>query len=261
MTGKWGIANIFASYNNVMITLTDITGDTATAVRDIGRVLNIRGKVIPVTLDDVTLGAGDHGVNMNKGFTMYAQQLGEDETSSETAEENAGMFRELLPAARALGVKIATENMWNWNKTENHAVPAACSDGPDFLAHLRAVGDPFLVACLDIGHAEMRGLGTSAVRMIRELGPHLKVLHLHDNDLLHDSHQLPFTMQIDFDPITEALAEIGYDGYLTLEADAYCKDASPEELPARVREMAAAARRLDAMLTEKERKRHDLYRL
>ena len=26
MTGKWAIANIFASYNNVMITLTDITG-------------------------------------------------------------------------------------------------------------------------------------------------------------------------------------------------------------------------------------------
>jgi len=26
MTSKWGIANIFASYNNIMITLTDITG-------------------------------------------------------------------------------------------------------------------------------------------------------------------------------------------------------------------------------------------
>jgi len=26
MPAKWGIANIFASYNNVMITLTDITG-------------------------------------------------------------------------------------------------------------------------------------------------------------------------------------------------------------------------------------------
>ena len=26
MTAKWGIANIFARYNNVMITLTDITG-------------------------------------------------------------------------------------------------------------------------------------------------------------------------------------------------------------------------------------------
>ena len=26
MAAKWGIANIFASYNNIMITLTDITG-------------------------------------------------------------------------------------------------------------------------------------------------------------------------------------------------------------------------------------------
>lgn len=26
MTAKWGIANIYASYNNIMITLTDITG-------------------------------------------------------------------------------------------------------------------------------------------------------------------------------------------------------------------------------------------
>jgi len=26
MTSKWGIANIYASYNNIMITLTDVTG-------------------------------------------------------------------------------------------------------------------------------------------------------------------------------------------------------------------------------------------
>ena len=46
------------SLGNLLISgLTDIDGDAATAVRDIGRVLNIRGKVIPVTLDDVTLGA------------------------------------------------------------------------------------------------------------------------------------------------------------------------------------------------------------
>lgn len=46
------------SLGNLLISgLTDINGDAASAVRDIGRVLNIRGKVIPVTLDDVTLGA------------------------------------------------------------------------------------------------------------------------------------------------------------------------------------------------------------
>ena len=53
------------SLGNLMIAgLSDLTGDTAKAVRDIGRILNIRGNVIPVTLDDVELGAemsdGDH---------------------------------------------------------------------------------------------------------------------------------------------------------------------------------------------------------
>lgn len=46
------------SLGNLLISgLTDINGDAAAAVRDIGRVLNIRGKVIPVTLDHVILGA------------------------------------------------------------------------------------------------------------------------------------------------------------------------------------------------------------
>lgn len=46
------------SLGNLLISgLTDINGDAASAVRDIGRVLNIRGKVIPVTLDEVSLGA------------------------------------------------------------------------------------------------------------------------------------------------------------------------------------------------------------
>ena len=33
-----------------------------------------------------------------------------------TAEQNAEMYAELLPFARSCGVKIATENMWNWDK-------------------------------------------------------------------------------------------------------------------------------------------------
>lgn len=46
------------SLGNLLISgLTDVNGDAASAVRDIGRVLNIRGKVIPVTLDHVILGA------------------------------------------------------------------------------------------------------------------------------------------------------------------------------------------------------------
>lgn len=165
-----------------------------------------------------------------------------------SAGENAKMFRELLPIAKSLGVKIAAENMWCWDSKEDHAVFAACATPADFLAHLDAVDDPDFVACLDIGHAEMRGLGTSAPEMIRALGPRLAALHLHDNDRWHDSHELPFSMQIDFTAVTRALREVGYAGDMTLEADTYFRhhqETSPEILLSR---MADAARRLADMV-------------
>ena len=138
-----------------------------------------------------------------------------------SAEKNAEWFLKLLPTAKQYGVKIAVENMWNWDKLKNQAAPAACSDPESFLAHIHAVNDPYFVAVLDIGHAEMRGLNTSAVEMIHALDTNLQALHIHDNDRHHDSHQIPFSMNVDFDAIVKALKDIHYDGYFTLEADSY----------------------------------------
>lgn len=143
--------------------------------------------------------------------------------NDKSAEENAEMYFELLPFAKSCNVKIATENMWNWNNAQTHATFAACSSHEDFLKHINAVNDEFFVACLDIGHAEMFGLNTSAVQMIKTLGKHLQALHLHDNDLVHDSHQIPFSMQIDFNAVASALKQIGYSGYFTLEADSFLR--------------------------------------
>ena len=158
-------------------------------------------------------------------------------------EENAEMFRELLPFAKEHGVKIATENMWNWDGANDHAAFAACATPESFCAHLDAVSDDSMVACLDIGHAEMRGIGTSAVEMIRALGSRLQALHLHDNDKHRDSHQIPFSMKIDFDAVVRALKEIGYRGYFTLEADQYLNDFVGDASEG-LRHLASAARKL-----------------
>lgn len=139
--------------------------------------------------------------------------------NNKTPEENAVMFRELLPFAHKFDVIIATENMWNWNSEKDEAAPAACSDGPNFREHIDVVGDSYLVACVDIGHAEMKGLGTDAATMIRELGTRVQALHIHDNDRWHDSHALPFTMNIDFVPVIQALADVGYKGEFTMETN------------------------------------------
>ncbi len=167
--------------------------------------------------------------------------------NNKSAIENAEMYLELLPFAKEHGVKIAVENMWNYDAELDLALPAACSHHDDFTAHLRAVNDDYFVACLDIGHAEMAGLDTSAEKMIFALGDKLKALHIHDNDKRHDSHQIPFSMQIDFGAVVSALKKIGYDGYITLEADRYLEPYSSESIGNGVKNLAAAARRLAKM--------------
>ena len=164
--------------------------------------------------------------------------------------KNAKMFMELLPFAKEHNVKIATENMWNWNVFLRHSSFAACATPESFNAHLDAVNDDFFVACLDIGHAEMKGSKTTAPEMIRSLGSRLKALHIHDNDKLHDSHQIPFSMNINFKEVALALKEIGYDGYLTLEASSYLEKMPEEKVASGVKDLYNSVKRLSDMIEE-----------
>ena len=160
------------------------------------------------------------------------------------------MYFDLLPFAKECGVKIATENMWNWNEKTEEACFAACATSESFLEHLNAVNDSSFVACLDIGHAEMRGVGSGAVNMIRALGPHLQALHIHDTDKIHDSHQIPFSMAIDFQSIVAALKEIHYQGHFTLEASYYLENYPKDEVLKGVKELAKSARKLAEMFEQ-----------
>ena len=162
-------------------------------------------------------------------------------------EENAEIYLELLPFAKEHGVKIATENMWNWDDEKGHSSFAACATPESFCKHIDLINDSFFVACLDIGHAEMKGSDTSAQQMIRELGTRLQALHIHDNDKLHDSHQIPFSMDIDFYEVVKALREINYTGYLTLEADQYLASYTAENVFEGIIKLAESAKRLDSM--------------
>ncbi len=168
-----------------------------------------------------------------------------------SAEENAEMYYEILDFAKSCNVRIATENMWCWDNEKDQSCFAACATPESFCRHIDVINDPNFVACLDIGHAEMRGSETSAVEMIKALGSRLKALHIHDNNKWKDSHQLPFTMDIDFLPIVDALHEIGYDGFFTLEADQWLSERTPENIFDGIKEMQVVARRLAGMFEAK----------
>ncbi len=161
--------------------------------------------------------------------------------NSATLYENAQMYLDLLPFAKSHGVKIATENMWNWNYDKQHALKAACSHHDEFKEYIDYLKDEFFVACLDIGHAEMKGLETSAVKMIKTLGDRIEALHIHDNDCVYDNHQLPFTMKIDFNAVIKALKEINYRGDVTLEVNGYLESKSEGEIVEKLKKACQVA--------------------
>ena len=171
--------------------------------------------------------------------------------NNKSTEENAEIYLELLPFAKEHDVKIATENMFNWDNEKDMATFAACATPESFNAHLDAVNDEYFVACLDIGHAEMKGSETNAASMIRALGDRLSALHIHDNDKRHDSHQIPFSMNIKFDEVVAALKDINYKGDFTLEADSYLKAYTEENVFEGIKNLHAAAAKLANMFDGK----------
>ena len=93
----------------------------------------------------------------------------------------------------------------------------------------------------------MKGSDTTAVEMIKALGSKLQALHIHDNDKWHDSHQIPFSMSIDFYAVLKALKQIGYNGYFTLEADRYLDAYTAENIFSGIKNLAESAKKLAQM--------------
>lgn len=148
-------------------------------------------------------------------------------------EENTALYKKLLPTAKECGVKIATENMWDWDFEKNTFAPAANSDHVSFKAQmdkLNQLDKDVFVACVDIGHCEIKDLNTSAVQMIEALGSNVQCIHLHDNDKYHDSHFMPFTSAIDYLPIIDALKKANYSGDITLECSYFAGMYLPKDL-------------------------------
>lgn len=167
-------------------------------------------------------------------------------------EENAELYASLLPFAKACGVKIATENTFRIDRAKDQILPCSTSTPAGISELLDLIDDPYFVACLDIGHAELSALGTSACEMIRTLGAErLACLHVHDNDRCHDSHVLPFTMQIEWGPIAAALAEVGYRGDVTLECGNYAKAFTADAAPTVAKTMVGAANRLRDLIRKR----------
>lgn len=100
---------------------------------------------------------------------------------------------------------------------ENMPMPALSLASPaQCLDFVKKINSPWFKICLDTGHCSV--LGLSVGDSVRLLGKeYLRTLHVHDNDGAHDFHWLPYTGVIDWEDFSNALAEIGFEGSVSLE--------------------------------------------
>lgn len=151
-----------------------------------------------------------------------------------TAEErfawNMRYYGDLLKTAEQANVRIATENMWQIDDRRRYIVDDSCSTAAEFNRYIDTMAHPLFTGCLDLGHCGLTG--SDPAEMIRAMGAdRVGALHVHDNDYLHDSHTMPFLSKMDWDAITRALADIGYRGDFTFEADNFFKGMDDDFLP------------------------------
>lgn len=133
------------------------------------------------------------------------------------------VYSRLIPHLERTGVKLAVENMFNWDPEKGKICPTICSSAKEMAYYVDTLGDCF-VNCLDIGHTNLtKDTGETTEDMIRILGGRLKTLHVHDNDGIRDAHTIPYYGNINWDGVCGALKEIGYSGTFSFEADEFVK--------------------------------------
>ncbi len=142
-------------------------------------------------------------------------------------ETNLTFFRSFEETARKSGVKIGVENLVA--RLENQPMPGRLGTPAELNAFMDQLNPEVFCVCIDLGHAQLVTKDPAA--FIREIGlPRLQSLHVQDTIYHLDSHNLPYLGRQNWETITQALAEVGYQGDFTLEVFLFLKAFPTEAL-------------------------------
>lgn len=168
---------------------------------------------------------------------------------------NLEFYSDIIPDAKAAGVRLAIENMCGY-KTDCNGEPVkhVCKTPEELKRYIDAFGTEIITGCLDTGHARISGEAPN--EFVRMLGrERLSALHVQDCDGVGDLHTLPFLSKIEWHSFAKALADIDYQGDITLEAVLFMKNMPVEMYPAAAKFMAETARWLrDTVISERSNK-------
>ena len=135
---------------------------------------------------------------------------------------NVRWFSSLLETAEQFDVEIQVENTFDYMnlQTGRGTVEFSYCSAEMLLNLIQRIGSERVKICMDTGHANIAGKNLPA--MIHQFGSELKTLHINDNygllgPVYPDFHLFPGYGTICWEPVFQALKEVGFEGALNLE--------------------------------------------
>ena len=133
-------------------------------------------------------------------------------TKEQWFEKNKEFYSKLFPVMEKHGVNVLCENSTRSNLPNQYYLYSA----NDMLEFINYVNHPLFHACWDTGHANCEG---GQYDEIMTLGKEMYAIHYNDNHKSMDDHVAPFLGRLNHDEVINALIDVGFDGYFTLECD------------------------------------------
>ena len=145
-------------------------------------------------------------------------------------EFNYEFYKSFEPYCERFGICVSVENLFNYDEHTRKFLPVF-GDPAEHSAFIESLNSKRFNICLDVGHSAITGFEPAEV--IRALNSkQLKALHIHDNNYHEDQHLMPYSGRFDWDAITAALAEVGYNGDFTFEVLGFLDFVDTALLPA-----------------------------
>lgn len=137
-------------------------------------------------------------------------------------EHNCRFYQTLAPLCEKYGIVIAVENL---KKSFTY---------PDLMNEvIRRMDSKWFQALVDVGHTWVRA-DMQPGAYVRSLDKGIICgLHIHDTHGIRkgvDEHLLPWSAEVDYSDLMQALKEVGYTGDLTLEIGGFLRQYAPKGL-------------------------------
>ncbi len=160
--------------------------------------------ILPRMIRGIEL-TGDTGCRTAVVHLYYGKEREESRTS------NIRLIEKLLPSLEKKNVILSTENIYNGDFGD-----AFLSSAEDLLFYSDYFASPYVGACLDTGHALIRGQNVN--EMLEKLKHKLTALHIHSTVYTDDLHMIPgFMGGVDWKSFAQTVRTCGYKGSFNLE--------------------------------------------